>query len=91
MAVLGLHLFGSFQANIEKGTMCKRVDFISQVQTQVLIKFQFQNLNQAFTLKSQPHIIILTKLKPNILTKFSFRIFTKIQLRNLNQTSAAIH
>ena len=32
---------------------------------------------------------ISTKIKIKILTKPSFRIVTKIQLRNLNQTSAA--
>ena len=50
-------------------------------------KFQFQNLDQALTSKSQPNISISTKHK--ILTKPSFRILTKIRLRSLNQTPAA--
>ena len=50
---------------------------------------QFQNLNKALTSKSQPSISISTKSKVKILPKPSFRILTKIQLRNLNQTSAA--
>ena len=33
--------------NIAKGTTDPRVEFISQVQTQILIKFHLQNLNQA--------------------------------------------
>ena len=74
--------------NIAKGTMDPRVEFISQVQTQILIK-QFQNFDQALTSKSQPNISISTKLKLKILAKPSFIILTKIQLRNLNQTSAA--
>ena len=45
--------------------------------------------NYTLTSKSQPHISISTKSKFKILTKPSFRILTKIQLRNLNQTSAA--
>ena len=36
---------------------------ISQVQTQILIKLHLQNLDQAFTSKSQPNITISTKLK----------------------------
>ena len=61
-----------------------------QVQTQILVNFHLQNLNQALTSKSQPNISNSTKFKVNILTKPSFRILTKIQLRNnLNQTSAA--
>ena len=71
--------------NIAKGTTDPRVEFISQI----LIKFQFQNLNLALTSKSQPNISISTKRKLKILTKPSLRILTKIQLCNLNQTSAA--
>ena len=56
---------------------CQRVEFI--VLTQILIKFQFQNLNQTSA----------SRFKLKILTKPSFRILTKIQLQNLNQTSAA--
>ena len=75
--------------NIAKGATDPRVEFISQVLTQIF-KFQFQILDyKALTLKSQPNISISTKSKVKILTKPSFRILTKIQLRNLNQTSAA--
>ena len=63
--------------NIAKGTKDPRIEFISQ------------NLDYASTSKSQPNISISTKSKVKILTKPSFRILTKIQLRNLNQTSAA--
>ena len=65
------YLSGMF-ANIAKGTTDPRVEFISQVLAQMLIKFQFQ---------LQYLISISTKLK--------LKIFTKIQHRNLNQTSAA--
>ena len=47
--------------NIAKGTTDPRVEFISQVQTQILIKFQ--NFDQASTSKSQPYLSILTQLK----------------------------
>ena len=57
--------------------------------TQILIKLQFRNLDKALNLKSQLNINISSKLKLKILTKPSFIILTKIQLRNLNQTSAA--
>ena len=60
-----------------------------QLLTQIMIKFQFQNLDKALTSKSQPNISISTKLKLKVLNKPSFRILTKIQLRILNQTSAA--
>ena len=49
--------------NIAQGTTDPRVEFISQVQTQILIKFHLQNLDQASTSKSQPNIKILTKPK----------------------------
>ena len=52
-----------------------------------LINFNFKISIKHWTLKSQPNISIKTKLK--ILTKHSLIILTKIQLRNLNQTSAA--
>ena len=55
-----------------------RIEFISQI----FIKYPFQNLDEALT-----SIISILKLK--ILTKASLRILTKIQLCNLNQTSAA--
>ena len=38
--------------NIAKGTTDPRVEFISQLQTQILIKFHLQNLDQASTSKS---------------------------------------
>ena len=46
--------------NIAKGTMDPRVEFISQVQTQILIKFQ--NFDQASTSKSQPNTSLSIKL-----------------------------
>ena len=49
--------------NIAKGTKDPRVEFISQVQTQILIKFHLQNLDQASTSKFQANISISTKLK----------------------------
>ena len=49
--------------NIAKGTTDPRVEFISQVQTQILIKFHLQNLDQASTSKSQPNISLSIKLK----------------------------
>ena len=62
------------QLNIAEGTTDLRVEFISQI----LIKLQYQNFDQALTLKSQPKISISTKLKSKILTKPSFIILTKI-------------
>ena len=56
--------------NIAKGTTDPRVEFITQVQTQILIKFHLQNLGQASTSKSQPNI----------------SLFIKRKLQNLNQT-----
>ena len=50
--------------NIAKGTTDPRVEFISQVLTQILIKFHLQNLEQASTSKSQPNMNISTKVKP---------------------------
>ena len=49
--------------NIAKGTTDPRVEFISQVQTQILIKFLLQNLDQASTSKSQPNISLSIKFK----------------------------
>ena len=46
--------------NIAKGTTDPRVEFISQVQTQILIKFQ--NFDQASTSKSQPNTSLSIKL-----------------------------
>ena len=51
--------------NIAKGTTDPRVEFILQI----WIKFQVQNLDKAFTSKSQPNISISTKSKVKILTK----------------------
>ena len=61
--------------NIAKGTTDPRVEFISQVITQILIK-QIQNFVSASTSKSQQNISISTKLK--ILAKSSFRILTNL-------------
>ena len=49
--------------NIAKGTTDPRVEFKSQVQTQILIKFHLKNLDQASTSKSQPKISLSIKLK----------------------------
>ena len=54
----------------------------SQVQTQILIKLHLQNLDPAFTSKSQLNITSSTKLGIQN-TKPSFSISTKIQLHNL--------
>ena len=51
--------------NIAKGTTDPRFEFISQVQTHILIKFHLQNLNQASTSKSQPNIKLTIKLAHN--------------------------
>ena len=56
-------------ANIAKGITDPRVEFISQVQTQILIKFHLKNLDQASTSKYQPNISISTKLKLENLDK----------------------
>ena len=48
--------------NIANGTTDPRVEFISQVQTQIWIKFYLQNLDQASTSKSQPNISLSIKL-----------------------------
>ena len=71
--------------NIAKGTTDPRVGFISQIQTQILIKFHLQNLDQASTSKFQPNFKFQLNLKFTILS----RISTKIQLHNLYKTSAA--
>ena len=60
----------------------------SQVQTQILIELHLQNLDPAFTSKSQLNITSSTKLRIQN-TKPSFSISTKIQLHNLCKTSAA--
>merc|ERR1712223_707021 len=60
-------LFGPFltlfNENIAKGTTDPRVEFLSQVQTQILIKFYLQNLDQASSSKSQPNISLSIKLE----------------------------
>ena len=50
------------QWNIAKSTADPRVEFISQVQRQILIKFHLQNLDLASTSKSQPNITLSIKL-----------------------------
>ena len=52
--------------------------------SKILNILQFPNTDQALKLKSQPDISISTKSKVKIFTKPTFRILTKIQLRNLN-------
>ena len=49
--------------NIAKGTRVPRVEFISQVLTQILTKFNLQNFEQVSTSKSQPNMNISTKVK----------------------------
>ena len=64
MAYASLHKCDHiYYKNISKGTTDPRVEFISQVQTQTLIKFHLQNLDQASTSKSQPNISLSIKLK----------------------------
>ena len=86
--------------NIAKGTTDPRVEFclpnllildISQGQTQSLIKFHLQNIDQAPTSKSrhQQTPVFRLNLKFKILTKHGFRISIKIQLHYLYKTSAA--
>ena len=59
--------FSPFCINIAKGTTDPWVKFclpkFEQVQTQILIKFLFQNLNQAATSKSQSNISMSTRHK----------------------------
>ena len=75
--------------NIAKGTTDPRVEFISQVQTKILIKFHLQNLDQGSTSKSQPNVSLSIKLKLQIvantilisnsynINKFGVGIFTR--------------
>ena len=49
--------------NIAKGTTDPRVEFISRVKTQILIKFHLENLDQASTSNSQPNMSLSIKLK----------------------------
>ena len=60
---------------------------MSQVQTQILIKFIFRVLTKHQLLSKTSASPINLKFK--ILTKPSFRISSKIQLHNLYKTSAA--
>ena len=57
----------ALNVNIAKGTTDPRVEFFllkfKQVQTQILVKFHLQNLNQALTSKSQPNISNSTKIQ----------------------------
>ena len=62
-SALPLFLSSIYLTNIAKGTTDPRVEFISQVQTQILIKFHLQNLELVSTSKSQPNINIYTKVK----------------------------
>ena len=86
--------------NIAKGTTDPRIEFclpkllilvISQGQTQNLIKFHLQNIDQAPTSKSrhQQTSVSRLNLKFKILTKPGFRVSTKIKLHYLYKTSAA--
>ena len=68
--------------NVAKGTTDPRVEFISQVQTQILIKFHLQNLDQASTSKSQPKI--------SLSIKFKLQNLDQTQLQNLDQDSTWI-
>ena len=86
--------------NIAKGTTDPRVEFISQVQTQILIKFHLQNLDQASTSKSQPNISLsITPAKKTGQASTSNLAWTstskswpnislsiKLELQNLKQT-----
>ena len=55
--------FPTKRQNIAKGTIDPRVEFISQVQTKILINLHLQNLDQASTSKSQPNISLSIKLQ----------------------------
>ena len=64
-----------WQVSIYMSSFCQKICMIKHCQrhngpegwvhrrSSILIKLQFRNLDQAFTLKSQPYISILTKLK----------------------------
>ena len=90
-----VYLARQFVKNIVKGTTDPRVEFISQVQTKILINFHLQNLDQASTSKSKPNISLSIKLKLQNLdqtlcskSEQKFNFFTKPQLRNLQQIVA---
>ena len=76
MAYASLHKCDHiYYKNISKGTTDPRVEFISQDHSsQIMSILQFQNLDKAFSSKSQPNISISTKSKVKILTKPCFRI-----------------
>ena len=57
--------------NIAKGTTDPRVEFIKQVQTKILIKFDLQNLDQASTSKSQATSAFRLNLKGSSTKKIS--------------------
>ena len=67
--------------NIAKGTTDLRVEFISQVLTQNLIRFHLHNINQAATSKSWPNIIISTKVE--------IQNIDQTQLQNLEHNSTS--
>ena len=69
------------QWNIAKSTADPRVEFISQVQTQILIKFHLLNLDQTSTSKSQPNISTSIKRKLQNLDQ------TKLQNLDRDSTS----
>ena len=74
--------------NIAKGTTDPRVEFISQLQIQILIKFHFKNLDQASTSKSQPNIGLSIKLVQTYVAseyqpRFNFMTSTKHQQKKL--------
>ena len=66
----------SIVKNIAKCTTDPRIEFISQIQSQILIKFHLQNLDQASISKSQQTSASWLNFKFEILTKPSFRIST---------------
>ena len=74
--------------NIAKGTTDSRVEFISQDHSLQFTNLEHITISTISTSKSQPDISNSTKSKVKILAKLSLRILTKIQFRNLKQTSA---
>ena len=60
-----------FIKNSAKGTTDPRVKFTSQI----LIKLQFRNLDQALTLKSQPNISISTNFKKQNMFVWPWQIY----------------
>ena len=74
-----------YKRNIAKGTTDSRVEFLSQVHTQILIKFHLQNLNQASSSKSQPNISLSIKLKVKLKLKY-LRNNSWVKYLKLSQT-----